>query len=997
MRRKGLIGVILTLVVTLFMGICVSVVNAQEDSQTSPFETSYELNETLNIPSREITVNGQSTPSMAVVVYPSGKTMSSSSVSLSEAGVYTVEYRALVNGKTYKESYNFEVDYPAYSLTAKNDSVAYQEVTLNDVTKEGLYVKLNGGSTFTSNQIIDLTKMEKDENFISFYIVPEAFGSMDCTTLSVKLTDAEDETNYITIRLLRSMYSDYATYVQAKAHNQKDYYGVEKGHEDGNPIGGPHGFASTVSFFGYNFGQEKAEVRLSYDNDTQTVYMDNNLYASGGKYVIDFNNARFTETWDGFESGKVRVSVYGEGFVKTSVGFLITSMAQTDLTESTLTLTEPTGVNVDFAEYDENSYPHAVVGQPYRIFDATPKSLYTAERLGVSVKTSYGALDAIDVDIKDECFIPQRAITHTIVYTVTDGFGNVKEYPVPVTVDETYEPVIFVLDEETVSASLGEWVTLPRIINMEGGNGVLKSETLLKNTTSGKSMVITDENYRFVEQGEYVLVYTVKDYNECKTVKEIPVTLIGAQEPIYGEDPVLPITYIKGAKYKVPTLLADDFSSGSLKKVETSAKVYADGTEIPVTDGYFVADGTQITLKYTAKDAQGRVGEKPYTVPVTDVGFGGSYVDTSKYFQAVGGESAYEEIVVENMPQSVLTLKATAPRAEFTFIRELNGKSFFASFKMNKATANYEKLVLRLTDYVNRDKYIEIVLSNDTGLVAVSINGAKPVRTSFSFGNNISQCVASLSKDILMICDRYFTVSTYADGTPFTGFEDCVYFTLSLENCVGEAKVQMNVLNSQSLTYKARDLAPSLLYPQNRCVGEKEMNTTVDVYPVTALDVFDPYTELLFSVITPSGGYATALDGTTLKKVSMDKTYQVTITEYGRYKFVYEYQDSNESSNTTEVIRCNDKVAPNLSVNKTEITGKVGENLVIPEYNVSDNFSEKDAIVQMIRIVTPEELYIAYDPAIGYAPTQRGTYIVRYYVFDENYNATIVDVVCHVN
>ena len=998
MRKKGILISLLTLIVTLVIGIFISVIELQGKAEENPFEATYALGETLKIPSRNITVDGVSKESVSVVIYPDGSAVSSETIKLSEAGVYKVEYRALINGRVHKENYQFTVDYPMYSVTAKNDNASYQEVTVNGQTEEGLLVKVGNGSTFECNQAIDLTKMEKGENLISLYIVPEAYGAYDCSYLYITLTDVLDESNYVQIKLYRSPTDNRVLYASAKAHNQEKYYGAERGLETEEPITNDWGFAANGSFSGEGFGSDNYAIQLSYDNDTKTVYMNNNYYKNSGNYVIDFNNtAAFTEGWNGFESGKIRISAFASSYAKNSMSFLVTSLAQVDLEKTVLEMKEPSGLTIDFGDYDDTDYPHAVVGKPYRIFDAVPLSVYTSERVAVSVKTSYGSSNAMNVDIKDGKFIPQKAIKHTIVYTVTDGFGNTKDYTVPVTVDSIYTPVNFQVAATEINAGVGSWIEIPQITEMSGGNGKLTAEIVLKNKTTGETVAIKDNKYRFVKQGNFELVYTVKDYNECEKTVEIPIILAPAEKPIFAEAPSLPLMYIKGAKYPVPTIYADDFSSGDIKRVQATAKVYAGAKELTVTDGYFIAEGTEITLKYTAKDNQNRVNTQEYSVVVTDVGFNGT-LDLTKYFKAEGGVATTVDKKVEGTWQKLLTLKATETNANFMFIRELNGKNFSTIFALEAGKTGYEKIIFRLMSVEDNRKYIDIALTEDKGKVAVSINDGLAVTTAYQFGGDIKDCTAQLNGNTLFICNEYFTVKTYADGSEFKGFDKFVYLTICLENCSNVAELTLKNINKQSMNNEvgADVTEPNVMFLGARCRGERELNSIITINPVLATDVLDPYAKITFSVRLPSKDYATAVDGTALKNVPADKEYQLKLGDYGSYVFTYTYTDSNENEDVfTTVITCSDKTAPEISVSVEEISGKVGEKLSIPECSVTDNVSQK--IKSYIQIITPDAIFITYDKVKGYVPEKAGTYTVRYYVFDENYNAQIKDIVCKVS
>lgn len=1003
MKKKGILIALVTFVLTLVMSVCVSTVRAQEQQPQSPFEATYALGDTLKIPSRSITYDGVTKEASAVITYPDTSKVSQDSVKLTEAGKYTVEYRATINGRVRKETYSFVVDYPMYELTAKSDFASYQSVTVNGATDEGLLVKINNGSTFKCNQVIDLNEMQPGQNLLSFFVVPEAFGSHDCNYIYIKIADALDLDNYILIRIRQSPEQDSALYVGARACNQEAYWGVEKGHPDGTPLSeGNWGFALEGSFKGYGFGSHNREIRLSYDNDTQTVYMDNNYYSNGGNYVIDFNNPlAFTEGWDGFDSGKVVISMDAGDYIKGNMSFLVTSLAQVDLRRTALDLKEPSGLEIDYGDYDSTSYPHAVKGKPYRIFDATPYSTYTPERVTVSVKTSYGASSAKNVDVKKGAdgslsFTPLSNIRHTIVYTVTDGFGQTKDYTVPVEVDATYTPVTFSVSATAITARIGERIAMPEFLDMAGGNGVLKTKMVLKNKTTGETVEIKDDTCRIMTQGNYEFVYTVSDYNTCSKSITIPITLTPVDGPEFGEDPILPLTYIKGAKYSVPALYADDFSSGSQQIIQATSQVYSGTKELTVTNGYFVAEGTSITLKYTAKDGLNRTRVQEYTVSVTDVGFT-STLDLTKYFIAEGGVATTVNRTIEGSTQKLIALQAQASNARFKFIRELNGRSFTTTFALEDKKTNYEKIVLRLIDAIDENKYVEVVLTNKDDKIAVTPTGGMEIKTKFKFGGDVKDCVAQLDGNTLFICNEYFTIRKYVDGTDFTGFDKFVRFEMDFVNCTDTAEIIIKNINQQSMNNGLGEdgSEPNLMYIGKKCPSEADLNEIVSLNPVFVADVLDPYATITLSVKTPSGEYATALDGTVLKSVPTDKTYQLKLAEYGSYSISYKYADSNGNGRTRPMtVNCLDKKAPVISVGTDHVSGRVGEKITVPEYTATDNYSTGSAVKGYIQIITPDGLYLSYNAKTGYTPTKAGVYTIRYLVFDGNYNLQYKDIIC---
>jgi hypothetical protein len=249
-----------------------------------------------------------------------------------------------------------------------------------------------------------------------------------------------------------------------------------------------------------------------------------------------------------------------------------------------------------------------------------------------------------------------------------------------------------------------------------------------------------------------------------------------------------------------------------------------------------------------------------------------------------------------------------------------------------------------------------------------------------------------------MICDEYLTVKSYADGSEFNGFDKYVYFTVALEGCSDSAEILLKKINQQGMNNSVGSdvTEPNVMFTGARCRGERELNSVITIHPVFATDVLDPYAKITFSVRLPSKEYATAEDGTVLRNVPSDKTYQLKITAYGSYSFSYTYTDSNENEDDfTTVITCLDKEPPVISLSVNEISGKVGSKLTIPECSVTDNVSTK--IKSYVQIITPDGIFLTYNKSRGYTPDKAGTYTIRYYVLDENWNAQIKDIVCKVS
>ena len=192
-------------------------------------------------------------------------------------------------------------------------------------------------------------------------------------------------------------------------------------------------------------------------------------------------------------------------------------------------------------------------------------------------------------------------------------------------------------------------------------------------------------------------------------------------------------------------------------------------------------------------------------------------------------------------------------------------------------------------------------------------------------------------------------------------------------------------------------IAPTVFF-EGDYGGESEKGETYTINPIYALDILDPYATMTFSVKAPSGQYVVALDGTTLKNVPSDKTYQFVVSEYGRYSCSYAYEDSKGNTDDfSYVVSCFDKVQPEIVVEKTAITGKVSEALVIPSYTVSDNYSNAEQIKVYVQIIEPTYNIVSVKEGKPYIPKVAGTYTIRYMVVDENFNIAFIEVSCVVS
>ncbi|MBO4594240.1 MAG: hypothetical protein J5697_00890 [Clostridia bacterium] len=981
----------------LFTGafICMlSVTNVNTFATDSPFERSYELGTTLTIPERNISVDRESTTAQAYITFPDGETYTAKSVNLSLPGIYTVEYRAVSDGEVYRENYSFTVNYPAFNLTSRKDVAEYGVYskyspytgTYTDGIK-GLGVRLRSGSSITFNHTIDLNKMTKDDALFSFYIMPDEIGDKDNTTFEFKVFEANDPDNYFIIRLIQNTDATWACYMTASACNQTEYFGAYYGTE-GDPGGTfsssyPYGFVAHTSFYGSSYGDKSGLVTIRYDNETQTIYATNNVLTKGD-YLISLSQGAYQNKWRGFPSGQVKICAYGRELIKSSCGILFTSVAQADLTKKYLPASASDAV-IDFGEYDKNDYPSAVVGMPYRIFDARPGNVFTAEKLSVNVYTSYNTSAKRNVEIVDGCFIPKQSVIHTIEYKSVDGFGNVNIKTLPVTVFDTNTPITFDLDQSEIETTSGTSFDIPEITNAAGGNGNLTLKVMLTDENGENGRIVDGDIYRIIGKGNYKLVYKLSDYNGSYSEKEISVNVGDAEGPLFTERPLLPKKYIVGGKYAVPELFAEDCTGSEVVLLTAEVSLTTElGAEIVVTDGYFTVppcDG--ITVLFIATDTKGQEETVEYVVPVIDTGLVGQ-LDITKYFTAQGGT-----VIAGN---KYLTLRPDGDYAKYEFIRELDGKNFSAEFKVAEGYGNFDRLRVTLTDYKDENKSIAVNLDNRNGDLYLSVNDGDTIYADLVFEGNVKVFRVDISGTTFNLDETYVAITRYLSGEIFNGFEDFVYMTIEIFGANGDAGVQFYRVNEQVLTSYSSDVISPNIFFKYDFGGEQEINGEYFIKPIYAVDVLDPYSEVKFSAIAPDGTYVTSEDGVQLKNVDGNREYVIKISSYGTYRFNYAYMDSaGNNDGFSYILSCVDKIAPVLTVSKKTITCKTGDAVTVPSYRVTDNLDEDVTVV--IQIVDPTG-YISTLTGNSFVPSVKGKYIIRYMAFDKQFNVTLYEVEC---
>ena len=173
------------------------------------------------------------------------------------------------------------------------------------------------------------------------------------------------------------------------------------------------------------------------------------------------------------------------------------------------------------------------------------------------------------------------------------------------------------------------------------------------------------------------------------------------------------------------------------------------------------------------------------------------------------------------------------------------------------------------------------------------------------------------------------------------------------------------------------------------------------LYSPIAYDVYSPNLEYYLTVFAPDGSFAKDINGVVLNKVDPTVNYVIRLSDIGAYKVEYVIAEAknfltrqNKSSLKYTLIIA-DEDAPELIWKgsfPTELT--VGDTFIVPEYEVSDNYSSKDNIIVRVFVETPASQLIML-PGNSIQMTHDGVYEIRVMVVDEAGNIT--NYIHHIN
>lgn len=958
----------------------------------------YAIDTKLLIPIINFYYKGETYSTESKIIFPSGRAYSNKIIVLDELGNYTIEYSSVCGTETYTVKKEIQVVYTsntAFTYDQTSNIVGFGTSAMTDKISGVHIITTANNSEIRYNEKIDLTQLNREVPLIELFADAKALGEEAFTKFTVKLIDAYDESNVVTITCEAKLTEVNGSYIKAGATGQS-----LQGYWNGIPQIST-GFPSLLDFQGETDRSDvsMATLSVSMDYAERKVYSlnaYNTTVAEVTDYcVTDLDDPNiYVKPWNGFTTGECYVSVSVAGLTTTRVSYTIMTLAGKSLNENSIKVEDKPILKVDMPAV----IPNGCVGGGYQIFAASAFDYYrNSLEVSARVYYAYDRLNQGELDIVDGKFTPQLPGTYTICYIAQDVFGNIGTKYVNIEVLENIKSIQAELGEGIISIFVGEKVHLKPVQSIEGGSGDVTYSVEIYDP-SGELLAENNNMFIPTQEGKYQIRYVFNDYLGQTLELSYLIDATLSDKPTFSEEIILPRYFVSGIEYKLPIINAMDYSSGTATEIIPEIYVTDGGARRIIKDAVYLAninrDGQDVKVEYVYTSSN---GEKT-TIENTVKGIlmkEGKKVFLEKYFVGDG--------VSFGKNDNSVYVQTEQTGAVFSGVKPLYAKAAKIIFSVYMETIASESITLTLTDSQNKSKVVEFVFrfDKDAQKIYCSINGATeklmPTMliengTETSFGIAFNQALGTWDDVNGAVFE---TATTYLDGTAFDGFSETVYFDVAFGKVSSSTLLNIKQLNNQTFNNLTRDvIAPEIE------LGKLETNLNIGEVLITpilnAFDVLGNVVAKKISVQYSKSGqmsYVSDCNNVILNGVDATKTYQVKLDEYGEYIITFVAQDdAGREVSVVKNISILDQEDPVIVVNGDYSNEyKLNDAITIHSMSVTDNVDAAETLVKVIYIIESNGTMHRVNAGDSYKFKEYGTFTIRYFSYDASGNIALLD------
>lgn len=951
-------------------------------------EATYDYGEEIVLPEGSVSIGGQKYVADCVLYRPDGTATNASEVTLDCTGEYVLEYTVNVSGTYVTQKKTFVVTNESLSVDGKG-YVSYTE--FNGVY--GAKVQMQDGDILKYNQVINLNRFADTDELFRLFALPQQLGQEECGRFEVLIQDIHDENRVIVLEIKQAPFTNRKTvsYTNAK-YGDGVYVGLHPTDKKGAiefegkqydwALSGLYGapieecsFAGTPSkvalgeeWIGVCYGAENNVIRVK--NQTKVIS------------VADMDNpAFFKETFPGFTTGEVRISIKPTNFARSTATFFVTHFAGKTIAENTYYAdNKAPELKVDLKGYTETELPNALIGKPYKLFNASAFDINDGEvKTECNVYFGYNNQHRVNVKLQGDTFVPLYKGIYTLEYTAKDKAGNVSKQLLRVKSTERTGALSLSLTgfEENFIAGNKQCVIDGYGVNNALGHVKLYAVATLRDDPAVQ--YVLDEDYAFTPlyAGTYDVEFRYSDYHETKSEQKV-ITVAQSDVVLFETDGLFPKYLLKNGTYEFPVMQAIDLSSGVPVSFPTKLYIIEDNkAEVEWTSSYKISASNEVTLRYRYSNA--KYHDVP--IPTVDAGFGG-VLRLADYFVATKGSFASSS----DMNGVYFTLTEVQDGAALQFVNKLNPSVF--NFDMRVDAASWRtgaKISLYLQEDANENNVLKFTYALKKNGVYVSVNDVKEqFLCAFAEEVNLKAAYSAYNGKVSFNGILTIPVSTNLQGRDFVGFGKGAMLTVSFEEgFTGGERVAFVNVNGQTLSNVTSDGIQAVLLHENGSYGERKLNDIVEILPCYAYDALTPDVMAYVSVIGPDRQYVQDLDGTLLKNVRADVLRKVQLTQYGDYVFQIEAKDaSGEATRYPFRAFVIKDEAPKVEISSAKLQGKVDTAVSLKNYTIS-GVSDLSKSTVYVTVKKPNGVMEYVNNPSAYTAKEKGTYIVRVAVLDE--------------
>ena len=1011
-------------------------------------KSEYALGSTLTIPTGSI--EGVPTSSY-VVQFPSGKVSNTATIELTELGIYTITWYAIVGGKSVSATKTFKVTQGSYTL---NGGVSVEEMASLEKHEEksGIKLTFEPESTFYYNNAVDLTEGGTFAHVYPFFGLKDVTKSVaayykpglsstekkkiaaeyeyveDARNYLITLTDCYDSSNYITIDLEwmegKTRWNFSANPAGQRAHGLRGpvtedkitqssvnidgtYYRLDmapsEGHINANIVD-----AHTVTS-GVNVGEKCGGFELRYDVETNCLYITytkatasykNDVdytmsYKREEKLVADLDNEDIYKNgaFKGFTTGEVYLSFTAKTFTGNKAHMEIASIGGRTGSEITA-IEEDTLAPEIFVNETMSTMNKIALNEEITIPDATALDLNlpygTIADVAVYHLYNPNGTNVREPLTADNRFKPTKLGAYTVVYTATDRNGNVSTKTVALQcLNGSNNKAIDMTASANADGLAGDYFTISNP-SIKGLYTDLSKVKVSVTDADGKAVAV--ENDKFFMNG--VMNYTITYAYETpfKTYTAQTVVSATASNNVVIEQPVLPEYFIKGATYTLDDAIAYTYTAKDPIANDANVTIVA-----------IAADGTQTeiasnikTVKIPAcqsmklKYSYGDAVVYSEEIKVLDVGFDGT-ISIADYFHSEE-EGVFTKVPSKSAMQYITN--GTAASGTLKYINVLSLSKFKLDYTLDSKSGETTyaapgAVVLRLIDYYNRNNKVELRLTqNAEGKMKVELNGSLVATTTSNYMD---------IKTMISYQEGSFLVGGQKATWANTFTSDKILFELALEDLVGATSIKVSSLSGKAFATGRESKAQPDVTVSESNIGYHNFGDVITIVRPNVSDILAPYVEsgMKLSVYAPDGSYVVSVDGVRLDGTCpTDREYQVELKQVGAYSIQYVYTNQNNLENRfiggPTVLNPN---APVLLVEgKTEgqqDKAKLGDTIATAPYTVSDDDTADRELKNWCSVIYPSGVLKLLKSGGSFQATETGVYTVIYCAYDEIGNTSM--------